>query len=83
MRSWKERLRAEGDQPGHGCAHGTLCEFAPGFALVKAWSPKSLTEYLETELERVRGIAQQAIADLREAGKARQSSALSRQLEGG
>lgn len=83
VREWEERLRAEGYQPGHAYAHSALREFAPGFALIKDWASKPLAEYLEKELGRVRGIAEQAIEALRASGKARQASALSRQLDGG
>lgn len=82
VREWEDKLRTEGYQPGRRYAHGTLRSFEPGFALVRAWSAKPMTDYLEEEVQRLRGVAWQAIAALRAAGQTRKATLLQRQLDG-
>lgn len=82
MREWEERLRAEGYVPGDSYAHGLLREFEAGFALVRYWMNAPVNKSLETELQRVTYIAEEAIRQLEATGQEKAARRLKRQLKG-
>lgn len=79
----EEELRAKGYEPGYRSAHEVLRKWQPMFALARQWAGlKSEAELLMREIDRLRGIVNQAIWILKQSGDDSAARRLERALEG-
>lgn len=82
LRSWEERLKAEGFEPGGRSKHDLLREWAPSHALARAWSQEPRGAAAEQEVERLRALVSTAVRYLREAGEDSKAGRIERGLHG-
>ncbi|MFC0674525.1 hypothetical protein [Brachybacterium hainanense] len=82
LRSWEDSLKAEGFEPGNRHEHDLLREWAPSFALARAWGQQPRGYAAEREIERLRELVSTAVRYLREAGEAGKAGRIERGLHG-
>jgi len=82
LRGWEEQLKAEGFQPGRRHDHDLLRRWAPSHALARDWAQVPRGYAAEKEIQRLRGLVQAAVRDLREAEMDDKAARLERGLRG-
>jgi hypothetical protein len=82
-RTWEDRLRAEGFEPGNRHAHDLLQEWAPAHALARHWCSEPQRSAAEQEIHRLQSLVQEAVRLLQAAGDDRGARRISRGLYGG